>query len=170
MGSGSHPCPRCGDKQVSESLEDASLPAHAPRPQAICTQGPGPAVWGAESTWHTACAQLSAGVHVPHGLPEHGSLLSPHLSQSHPCKGSDRGPQITQRTLVSQVWAAIETWGEDWLTRSFTLALMELEPPAGGHGESTQAPGACPHRYLQGEMERWWTSASSTSPGCSTGH
>ena len=38
------------------------------------------------------------------------------------------------------------------------------------YGESAQAPGARPHRYLQGEMERWWTSASSTSPGCSTGH
>lgn len=27
-----------------------------------------------------------------------------------------------------------------------------------------------PHRYRQGEMERWWMSASSTSSGCSTGH
>lgn len=26
-----------------------------------------------------------------------------------------------------------------------------------------------PHRYLQGEMERWWMSASNTSLGCSTG-
>ena len=71
---------------------------------------------------------------------------------------------------MSQVWAAVETWGEEWLTWSFTLALMELEPPAAGHGESAQAPGARPHRYLQGEMERWWMSASSTSPGCSKGH
>lgn len=57
---------------------------------------------------HSWCP-MSAGVHVPHGLPEHGSLLSSHLSQSHPCKDSDRGPKITQGTLVSQVWAAIET-------------------------------------------------------------
>ena len=57
-------------------------------------------------------------------------------------------------------------------TADKSLALTELEPPAGGHGhgESAQALGVRPHRYLQGEMERWWTSASSTSPGCSTGH
>ena len=52
--------------------------------------------------------------------------------------------------------------------------------PAGRRsaGESAEAPGAQgpvprearPHRYLQGEMERWWTSASSTSSGCGTGH
>jgi hypothetical protein len=27
-----------------------------------------------------------------------------------------------------------------------------------------------PHRYLQGEMERWWVSASNTSSGRSMGH